>query len=338
MTSKFTRREFVSGIITTAAVAGFAASASSTETNQETPSQPVPKLKSPFRVAVISDEITQDFERALSIMSQEFGMSWVEIRGVWDKNLLKLPDDDLAKAKSLLDKYKMKVTDIASPLFKVDWPGAPLSKHAEGPRDQFGADFHFKQQDDILQRSIEIAKRFGTDRVRCFDFWRLDDPAPYRKDMDDKLREAAEKAGKQGIILVLENEMSCNSGTGAEAARTLDAVKTKSLMVNWDPGNAVMLGEVPYPDGYAKLPKNRIGHCHCKDARPKQTGEGRSEWAPMGGGVVDWVGQFRALKKDGYHFATSLETHWRGGGTPEKSSRESWAGMHKQLQEAGASS
>src|SRR5690348_7263517 len=138
MTSKFTRREFVSGMITTAAVAGFAATSSPTETDQETPNQPVPKLKSPFRVAVISDEITQDFERALSIMSKEFGMSWVEIRGLWDKNLLKLPDDDLAKAKALLDKYGMKVTDIASPLFKVDWPGAPLSKHAEGPRDQFG--------------------------------------------------------------------------------------------------------------------------------------------------------------------------------------------------------
>jgi sugar phosphate isomerase/epimerase len=182
-----------------------------------------------------------------------------------------------------------------------------------------------------------VAKRFGTDRVRCFDFWRLDDPAPYRKAMDDKLREAAEKAGKQGIILVLENEMSCNSGTGAEVARTLDAIKSKWLMVNWDPGNAAMLGEVPYPDGYAKLPKNRIGHCHCKDAKQKASGEGR-EWAAMGGGIIDWAGQFRALKKDGYHLATSLETHWRGGGTPEKSSRESWAGMHKLLQEAGAAS
>lgn len=336
MSSKFTRREFVGGVLTTAAAGALSSSSFASNLLQETKTgTPVPRIKSPFRVAVISDEITQDFERALQIMSQEFGLSWVEIRGAWNKNLLKLPDDDLAKVKALLDRYQMKVTDIASPLFKVDWPGAPLSKHAEGPRDQFGADFAFKQQDEILERSMEVAKRFGTDRVRCFDFWRLDDPAPYRKAMDDKLREAAEKAGKQGIILVLENEMSCNSGTGAEVARTLDAVKSKYLMVNWDPGNAAMLGEVPYPDGYAKLPKNRIGHCHCKDARPKKTGTGR-EWAPMGGGIIDWAGQFRALKKDGYHLATSLETHWRGAGTPEASTRESWAGMHKLLQEAGA--
>jgi len=61
---------------------------------------------------------------------------------------------------------------------------------------------------------------------------------------------------------------------------------------------------------------------------------GADEWAPMGAGIIDWEGQFRALKRDGYRFAVSLETHWRGGGTPEKSSRESWAGMKKLLQKA----
>jgi len=49
----------------------------------------------------------------------------------------------------------------------------------------------------------------------------------------------------------------------------------------------------------------------------------------MGRGIIDWVGQFKALKRDGYHFAVSLETHWRGAGTPEESTRQSWAGMKK---------
>ena len=31
-------------------------------------------MKSPFRVAVITDEITQDLGRALEIASQDFGM------------------------------------------------------------------------------------------------------------------------------------------------------------------------------------------------------------------------------------------------------------------------
>ena len=56
----------------------------------------------------------------------------------------------------------------------------------------------------------------------------------------------------------------------------------------------------------------------------------------MGDGIIDWAGQFRALKRDGYHYAVSLETHWHGGGTPEEASRQSWAGMKKLLREADA--
>ena len=55
----------------------------------------------------------------------------------------------------------------------------------------------------------------------------------------------------------------------------------------------------------------------------------------MGKGVVDWLGQFRALKKDGYTGALSLETHWRlGGSTPEESTRQSLAGMKALLGQA----
>jgi sugar phosphate isomerase/epimerase len=56
----------------------------------------------------------------------------------------------------------------------------------------------------------------------------------------------------------------------------------------------------------------------------------------MGGGIIDWRGQFHALKQDGYHYAVSLETHWRGGGTPEASTRQSMVGMKKLLEQAGA--
>jgi sugar phosphate isomerase/epimerase len=286
---------------------------------------------SPFRVAVINDEISQDFGHACEIASREFGMSWIELRSMWEKNIVSLDEKEVAEARSILEKYQMKVTDIASPLFKVDWPGAPKSKYSEAK--SFGANFSLAQQDEVLDRAIAMAKAFAADRVRCFDFWRLDNPAPYRPAINDKLREAAEKAGKSGITLVLENEQSCNTATAAEAAKVLAAVTSPNLMLNWDPGNAAISGEVPYPDGYNLLPKDRIGHCHCKDA--VKSGK-KYDWAPMGGGIIDWTGQFKALKRDGYHFAVSLETHWNGGGSPEESSRKSWAGMKKLLQQADA--
>ena len=291
-------------------------------------------MNSPFRVAVINDEIGQDFGHVVDVASREFGMQWIELRGMWNKNILKLDSKEVDEARQILERAKMRVTDIASPVFKVDWPGAPLSKAAE-KRDTFNADFTFKQQDELLDRSFEMAKAFNTDRVRIFDFWRLEDQAPYRAAIDDKMREAAEKAAKKNIVLILENEYACNTATGAEAGRLLSAVKSPNFMVNWDPGNAAMRGENAFPDGYNKLPKDRIGHVHCKDIQKKPAGSGQ-EWAAMGRGTIDWTGQFRALKQQGYKYATSLETHWRGASTPEESTRQSWAGMKKELQEAGA--
>jgi sugar phosphate isomerase/epimerase len=292
-------------------------------------------MNCPFRLAVINDEISQDFELACKVAAKDFGLQWIELRGMWNKNISDLDSKEIADARNILEKYQLRVTDIASPLFKVDWPGAPLSK--ESPRrDQFHADFDFKQQDALLERCIELTKAFNTDRLRCFDFWRLDDQKPYRDAINDKLREAAETSAKSNVILVLENEMACNTGTGEEGAAVLAAIANKNFMINWDPGNAgTFPGDVPYPNGYHALPKDRIGHCHCKDVK-RETG-GKFKWEPVGEGLVDWDGQFRALQRDGYHYGVSLETHWNGGGTPEASSRISMKGLKDALTKAGIS-
>jgi sugar phosphate isomerase/epimerase len=289
------------------------------------------RLKSPFHISVINDEISKDLDHACSVAANEFNLDWIELRSFGHKDVLNLDDNELAEAKRTVDKYKLRVTDIASPLFKVHWKGAPLSKF--GPQHQHG--YTFDQQDEVLDRSIRLAKTFGTPLIRCFDFWRLEDPSPFRAAINDKLRQATEKAGKQGLSLVLENEMACNTATGPEAAKVLDAIQSPHFLLNWDPGNAAAAGEAsPYPDGYALLPKNRIGHCHCKSTVRKP--DGKYGWAPVGQGLVDWVGQFRALKKDGYRHAVSLETHWRGGGPPEESTKISMAGMKDCLRKAGA--
>jgi sugar phosphate isomerase/epimerase len=340
---RIARREFLADLGATAAAAlaavlpGYALMAAKhgpmdfSSGGQEKISGKVHAIHSPFRVAVINDEISQDFGRACEVASREFGMEWIELRGMWNKNIVNLDSKEVAEARRILEKYRLRVTNIASPLFKVDWKGAPRSKFSQ--HGDFYADFTFDQQDEVLERGIELAKIFQTDRVRCFDFWRLDDQAPYRAAINEKLLDGANKAGKKGITLLLENDSALNTATGAEAAKVLNAVKSSHLMLNWDPGNAAASGDKPYPDGYNLLPKDRIGHCHCKD-----TVKNRNDynWAPMGAGIIDWVGQFKALKQDGYHYAVSLETHWAGGGTPEKSSRQSWSGMKELLQKAGA--
>ena len=292
-----------------------------------------PALNSRFKLSVITDEISQDLGHALEIASEEFGLGFVEMRTLWNKNIISLDQKEIAETQKLLQKYGLRVTDIASPLFKTDWPGAPKSTYSP-TAPQFGADYPFEKQAEVLERSAAVGKALGTNRIRCFDFWRLDDPAPYRSAMNDVLRKTAEDANKKDIILLLENEFACNTATGAEAARTLAAVQAPNFLLNWDPGNAAYRGEIAFPDGFQKLPKERIGHVHCKDAVHKA--DGTYEWAAMGRGIIDYVGQFRALAQAGYRGTMSLETHWKGGGSAEESSRQSFAGMKQLLGKAGA--
>jgi len=164
-----------------------------------------PKLDCVFQLSVITDEISQDFEHALNVAANEFGVGLVEIRGLWKKNIANLDEKEVAEAKRLLAKYDLKVTDIASPLFKVDWPGAPKSKYSP-TGSAYNASFTFEQQDEVLERATAMAKAFGTNKVRMFDFWRLESDKPYRDAMDAKIREFADKAAKNNIILILENE------------------------------------------------------------------------------------------------------------------------------------
>lgn len=315
---KPTRREFLA--TASCAAAAFAA-----------PIRAFAQMNSPFKLSVITNEISEDFDHACSVAAKDFGMQWVELRTMWGKNIVDLNAEDISRVQAILAKYNLRVTDIASPLFKVDWPDAPRSKYSS-QHDNFAANTESKKQDDVLNTCIELAKQFKTDKIRCFDFLRLDDVAPYRAAIDEKLRSACETARKQGIMLVIENEQSCNTATAPEAARTLAAVPP--LMLNWDPANAAYTGEVDaFPTGWALLPKDRIHHCHCKNT--VRNAAGKMAWSPVDIGFIDWVAQFRALKQIGYHNAVSLETHWAGGGTPEASSRVSWAGMKKVLEASG---
>ena len=290
---------------------------------------------STFKVGVISDEISQDFDHACSVIAHDFGLHFVELREIWGKNLQQSSDTELAEAEKVLAKYSLQVTDIASPLFKVNWPGAPVSQYGSAGDTHGAIDTDYKKQDAVLDRSIALAKRFKTNKVRCFDFWRLDDVKPHRAAINERLHQAADAAAKQNILLVLENEFACNTATGREAGATLAGVPHRNLALNWDPGNAVMRGELDaFPGGWNAIPKDRIHHCHVKNA--VKDASGKIVWSPVDKGYVDWAAQFRALKAAGYSDAVSLETHWRGDGTLEASTRTSWAGMKTRLQEAGA--
>ena len=111
-------------------------------------------------------------------------------------------------------------------------------------------------------------------------------------------------------------------------------VKSLGLGFIWYPVNAYAAGETPFPNGYEALDKKRIWHMHLKDADPAPKGA-EPKWRPIGGGKIDFLGQFRALIKDEYKGTMSLETHYLNAAKDkEASSRESMEGLLKVIREA----
>ena len=254
-------------------------------------------MKSPFRIAVINDEISQDFGHACEIASREFGMDWIELRGMWNKNILKLDANEVAEARRILEKYKLRVTDIASPLFKVDWPGAPQSKFSP-KRDQFNADFTFDQQAEVLERSIALAKAFQTDRVRCsISGASTIKPRIAPRSTRSCARPPANRRRKGRLFCFSKTKWLATPATAAESAKVLDRrAKSANFMLNWDPGKRRRAGRDAvsrWLQSAAEGPHRPLPLQRRRERSPTAKATTGPRWAR---GIVDWTGQFAALK------------------------------------------
>ncbi|HEV2495608.1 MAG TPA: sugar phosphate isomerase/epimerase family protein [Terriglobia bacterium] len=279
-----------------------------------------------FKLGIITDEITENFEQALDFISS-YSLGWCELRELWRKNIMNLSREELRRARELIQQHHLEVSDIGSPVFKYNLPEMPARPEK---RDTFRADFTDQDSDRLIEQSFELARFFGTPKVRIFSFWRVEDPEKAYPYVRARLAKAAERAAQSHITLVLENEHECNIGTGKELGRLLRDINSPALRGNWDPGNAAMLHEVPYPDGYREV-RGLFAHMHVKDVR-KDPRTGKLTWAPVGGGFIDWRGQLQAVVDDGYDGTMSLETHYRRpDGNTVESSRESLEGLLKVL-------
>jgi L-ribulose-5-phosphate 3-epimerase len=119
----------------------------------------------------------------------------------------------------------------------------------------------------------------------------------------EELERAINVAKQHDITLLVENEYDCNTGTGAEIVELFKAIPDRRLMHNWDPCNAYVMGEQPFPKVWERLDHTRISHIHLKDAAG-------NEWKPIGAGKIDFIGQFRALKDLNYSGTLSVETRY----------------------------
>jgi sugar phosphate isomerase/epimerase len=257
--------------------------------------------------SAITDEFSPDFDTAIEAMSA-VGMTGAELRLISGKNIVELSDDDVSDLRARAEKRGIRVLSIASPVLKCVLPGGPPID-PRFQQDVFGSSYTFDDQPRLTERAFAVAAKAGAGIIRVFSYWRTTAPERCFDSIVLALRALAEEAAPRGIVIGLENEHACNVATGAEAGRMLAAVDHPALKLIWDPANASILGEIPYPHGYQSLPSARIVHVHAKDCKVR---DHKPTWGPLGEMDIDWRGQIAALERDGYAGSISLETHWRG--------------------------
>jgi len=274
-----------------------------------------------FKLGAISDGFSQDFEEAFKIM-RGYGLSWVEIRNVWGIYNTEASPAQIQHLKDLLAKYEFKVSALDTALYKCALPG---TKPVADEKDVCP----YSGQMDLLKRAIDRAHAWGTDKLRGFTFWRVAEPEKHLPRIAEELEKAAEVLKSAGMRLALEDEGSCNVGTGHELAGILKLVSAPNVGANWDVGNGCWYGENPFPDGYDTLDKKRIWHIHVKGVRC-DSGFKNCQETFADQGQTDLVGQFRALVRDGYQETISLECEFEAPGlTHLETTKHSLEGLLK---------
>lgn len=245
-----------------------------------------------FRLAVFTDEISQDFERALKV-AKEFHLQGVEIRSAWDTQPQDFSQQQIAEMKRLLAAYQMPVCIISSPFLKCKiWDEAAYQTHF-----------------DILRRCIVLGKTLGTDLIRGFTFWKTEDTPEVWNEVERIYRQAIPLLEAAEVMIGIENEGATSASTCAQTAAFLARLNHPRVRGVFDPANERYeeKGIRPFPEAFRQMQPYLI-HVHLKDVR--RDAAGKAHVTLLGEGDIDFRGLFRELADSNYPGWASLETHW----------------------------
>jgi sugar phosphate isomerase/epimerase len=257
------------------------------------------------RIGIVTDEISQDLSACREFL-EEHGLRMVELRGVGGRRVPDLTSGDLATLRSWVAGGEIEVLGVSPGIFKCD----------VGDRESAR-----RHQEEVLPRSLDLARDLGARFVVAFPFENLLGLPPGREPFD-RLAAAAEACAVAGLPLLVENEPGFLASTGAEIAALLEAVGHENLLVNWDPANASDLGRVALGDGLRKI-FARVRHVHVKNGRVRP-GERFPAYGPLAAGDIDWPAHLALLDELGYAGRFGVETHF-------EPLRESSAAVVKEL-------
>ncbi|TAK22366.1 MAG: sugar phosphate isomerase/epimerase [Chloroflexota bacterium] len=244
----------------------------------------------PYRRSVITDEISQDLDRAIALAC-EFGLEGIDIRTVWDTRVDLLTDDQITRVKSAASAAGLAIAGIAPPFMKC----------------LHDSDAEWREHRAILDRSLRVAEAFGARFVRGFTFWKQIEPLSHWDRIVGAYREVTPMIERSGLIVAIENEPACMLGTTDHLPRLLRDIGSPNVKALWDPANGAHDGERPVPTAFDRVMADTV-HVHLKDGRHV---DGKWEHAIVGEGAVGLVDLSRALASIGYDGWVTLETHYR---------------------------
>jgi 3-dehydroshikimate dehydratase len=206
-----------------------------------------------FRISCFADEISADLREQIEVMERN-KIKYVELRSVWDKNVLDLSDGELDEVKNRLLEAGIAVSSIGSPIGKA---------YIE---DDFGKHL------DRFKRAIDTALRMESRYIRVFSFYiREDKYAMYEDTVIDRLKQMLRIATDNDIILLHENEADIFGESSTRCLQLFESINSSSFRAVFDPSNFVVAGEDVLNESFMKL-KGHIEYIHVKDS-VKGTGE-----------------------------------------------------------------
>lgn len=201
-----------------------------------------------LKISAFADEIGDDLNFQIQTLKAN-GVGWIELRGVWGKNVLALSGDEVRQVKQIASSEGIGFSAVGSPLGK------------------FPLDGDFQHQLDGVKRALEYAQILEAPYIRLFSFWipKGEDPAVHRSQVLDWLGKLILEAENTPIILAHENEKGIYGDTGERCLDLLTSLPSKSFTGIFDFANFVQCSEKPYPDCW-KMLNNHISYFHVKDA------------------------------------------------------------------------
>jgi 3-dehydroshikimate dehydratase len=274
-----------------------------------------------IRLSAFADEISPDLDEQIAVLSSE-KVHFLDLRSVWDTNVLDLSDQQVARIKATLDAHGIGVAAIGSPIGKV-----PI-------------DSSFDEHLHLFERAITVAQALQTPYIRIFSFYPpaasdrgAVNPAEYRDEVLRRLREMTARSRAAGVILLHENEKDIYGDTIARCVDLLQGINDAHFQAVFDPANFIQCGQTPYPDAYEAI-RPWLRYVHVKDARSD------GSVVPAGEGVSHWPELLQRLRAGGYDGFLSLEPHlalagqYRGFSGPDLFRRASQA-LQQMLQAMG---